>query len=81
MEVILLSNQASSAGSGNGATNRNLGGLRAWLSTNDSLGGGGSSGGGQQGGGSSGGGDNWKGGSSGFGGGDFDNDLDDDVPF
>jgi single-strand DNA-binding protein len=49
----------------------------------DSWGGGGSSGGG-----SSGGGNNWgaggggsAGGSSGFGGGDFDNDLDDDVPF
>lgn len=27
------------------------------------------------------GGSNWQGGSSGFGGGDFDNDLDDDVPF
>lgn len=37
--------------------------------------GGGSSGGGAQGG------SNWQGGSSGFGGGDFDNDLDDDVPF
>lgn len=37
--------------------------------------GGGSSGGGGQGG------SNWQGGSSGFGGGDFDNDLDDDVPF
>jgi single-strand DNA-binding protein len=35
---------------------------------------GGSGGGGQ-------GGSNWQGGSSGFGGGDFDNDLDDDVPF
>lgn len=44
-EVTLLSNQASSAGSGNGATNRTLGGLRAWLATNDSLGSGGSSGG------------------------------------
>lgn len=44
MEVICLSNQASSAGSGNGATNRTLGGLRAWLQTNDDLGGGGSSG-------------------------------------
>jgi single-strand DNA-binding protein len=45
--------------------------------------GGGGSGGGQGGGGSSsgGGGNNWQGGSSGFGGGDFDNDLDDDVPF
>lgn len=44
-EVILASNQASSAGSGNGATNRTLGGLRAWLATNDSLGSGGASGG------------------------------------
>lgn len=44
-EVTLLSNQASSAGSGDGATNRTLGGLRAWLATNDSIGGGGSSGG------------------------------------
>lgn len=45
MEIILLSNQASSAGSGNAATNRKLGGLRAWLATNDSLGSGGASGG------------------------------------
>lgn len=45
MEVIALSNQASSAGSGDGATNRTLGGFRAWLSTNDSLGAGGASGG------------------------------------
>jgi hypothetical protein len=45
MEAIVLSNQASSAGSGNGATNRNLGGFRAWLATNDSIGGGGASGG------------------------------------
>jgi hypothetical protein len=45
MEVILLSNQASSAGSGNGATNRKLGGFRAWLATNDSLGTNGASGG------------------------------------
>lgn len=45
MEAILLSNQASSAGSGNGATNRKLGSFRAWLSTNDNIGGGGSSGG------------------------------------
>ena len=44
MEVILLSNQAASAGTGNGATNRKLGGFRAWLATNDSLGSGGSSG-------------------------------------
>ena len=40
---------------------------------------GGSPGGGSSGGGQSG--NNWQGGSSGFGGGDFDNDLDDDVPF
>lgn len=37
MEAICLSNQASSAGSGNGATNRKLGGFRAWLSTNDNI--------------------------------------------
>lgn len=45
MEVISLSNQASTAGSGNGATNRKLGGYRAWLASNDSLGSGGASGG------------------------------------
>ena len=45
MEVTLLANQASAAGSGNGATNRTLGGLRAWLASNDSLGSGGASGG------------------------------------
>ena len=45
MEAILLHNQASSAGSGNGATNRTLGGFRAWLSSNDDLGGSGASGG------------------------------------
>jgi hypothetical protein len=44
-EVICLSNQASSAGSGNAATNRKLGGFRAWLSTNDDLGATGASGG------------------------------------
>lgn len=44
-EAIILGNQASSAGSGNGATNRKLGSLRAWLSTNDNMDGGGSSGG------------------------------------
>jgi hypothetical protein len=37
MEAIILSNQASSAGSGNGATNRKLGGFRAWLATNDNI--------------------------------------------
>ena len=41
MEAIVLSNQASSAGSGN----RMLGGFRAWLATNDNMDGGGSSGG------------------------------------
>lgn len=45
MEAIVLSNQASSAGSGNGATNRTLGGFRAWLASNDSLGSAGASGG------------------------------------
>lgn len=44
-EVTLLSNQASSAGSGNGATNRKLGGFRAWIATNDNMDSGGSSGG------------------------------------
>ncbi len=44
-ETILLSNQASSSGSGNAASNRKAGGFRAWLSTNDSMGSGGSSGG------------------------------------
>lgn len=45
METILLSNQASSAGAGNAAANRTLGGFRAWLSTNDLMGGSGVSGG------------------------------------
>lgn len=45
MEVILISNQASSAGTGNAASNRTLGGLRAWIASNDSLGSGGASGG------------------------------------
>lgn len=45
MEVSMLSNNASSAGTGDGATNRVAGGFRAWLSTNDDLGSGGSSGG------------------------------------
>lgn len=48
------------------------GGSDGW--SGGSSGGGAPSGGGQ-------GGSNWQGGSSGFGGGDFDNDLDDDVPF
>jgi len=45
MEVQVLSNTASTAGSGNGATNRTSGGFRAWLTSNDNLGGGGASGG------------------------------------
>lgn len=45
MESIVLSNQASLAGSGDGATNRKLGALRAWLASNDAMGSGGSSGG------------------------------------
>lgn len=53
-------------GSGGGGSNEGWGG--------GSSGGGAPSGGGQSG-------NNWQGGSSGFGGGDFDNDLDDDVPF
>jgi single-strand DNA-binding protein len=48
------------------------GGNDGW--SGGSSGGGAPSGGGQ-------GGSNWQGGSAGFGGGDFDNDLDDDVPF
>lgn len=48
---------------------------------NDGWSSGGSSGGGAPSGGGQSGGSNWQGGSSGFGGGDFDNDLDDDVPF
>jgi hypothetical protein len=44
IEVTLLSNQASSAGSGNGATNRTSYGFRAALMTNDNMDGGGSSG-------------------------------------
>lgn len=44
MEVTLLSNQAASAGTGNGATNRTLAGMRAWLATNDNMDAGGSSG-------------------------------------
>jgi len=49
MEVSMLSNNASSAGSGGGATNRVSAGMRAWLATNDQLGSGGASGGFNQG--------------------------------
>lgn len=44
-EVIMISNQASSAGGANASANRKSAGLRAWLSTNDLLGSGGASGG------------------------------------
>ncbi len=37
IEVTALFNQASSAGTGNGATNRTSAGMRAWLTTNDSI--------------------------------------------
>jgi single-strand DNA-binding protein len=53
-----------------GARGGQVGGNDGW-----GAGGGSSSGGGQSGG------SNWQGGSSGFGGGDFSDDLDDDVPF
>jgi hypothetical protein len=43
-EVTLLANQASSAGSGDGATNRTSAGMRAWLTSNDDMGAGGASG-------------------------------------
>ncbi len=49
--------------------------------SSEGWGGGASSGGGAPAGGGGQSGSNWSGGSSGFGGGDFDNDLDDDVPF
>ncbi len=45
MEVSMMSNNASNAGSGGAATNRVAGGMRAWLATNDDLGGSGASGG------------------------------------
>lgn len=44
MEVTLLANQASSAGSGDGATNRTSGGFRAWIASNDDMNGGSSGG-------------------------------------
>ena len=44
IEVTALSNQAASAGSGNGASNRTSAGFRAWIATNDDMGSGGSSG-------------------------------------
>jgi hypothetical protein len=41
MEAIAMSNQAALAGSGDAATNRKSAGFRAWIVTNDSVGGGG----------------------------------------
>ena len=65
-KLVMLDGAKGGAGGGGGGSNE------GWSSGGSS--GGGSSGGGQAG-------NNWQGGSSGFGGGDFDNDLDDDVPF
>ncbi len=64
-KLVML--DGAKGGSGGGGSSEGWGG--------GSSGGGASSGGGGQSGG------NWQGGSAGFGGGDFDNDLDDDVPF
>ncbi len=64
-KLVML--DGAKGGSGGGGSNE------GW-SSGGSAGGGSSGGGGQSG-------SNWQGGSSGFGGGDFDNDLDDDVPF
>ncbi len=64
-KLVML--DGAKGGSGGGGSNE------GW-SSGSSAGGGSSGGGGQSG-------SNWQGGSSGFGGGDFDNDLDDDVPF
>ncbi len=65
-KLVMLDGAKGGSGGGGGSS-------EGWSS-------GGSSGGGAQ---PSGGqsGSNWQGGSAGFGGGDFDNDLDDDVPF
>ena len=66
---LVMLDGAKGGGSGSGG-----GSSEGW-------GGGSSSGGGSPAGGGGQSGSNWQGGSSGFGGGDFDNDLDDDVPF
>jgi len=65
-KLVMLDGPKGGSGGGGGGSNEGWSG--------GSSGGGAPSGGGQSG-------SNWQGGSSGFGGGDFDNDLDDDVPF
>ena len=65
-KLVMLDGAKGGSGGGGGGSNEGWGG--------GSSGGGAPSGGAQSG-------NNWQGGSSGFGGGDFDNDLDDDVPF
>ena len=65
-KLVMLDGAKGGSGGGGGSNEGWSGGA--------SSGGGAPSGGGQSG-------SNWQGGSSGFGGGDFDNDLDDDVPF
>ena len=64
-KLVMLDGAKGGSGGGGGSS-------EGWGS--GSSGGGVPAGGGQSG-------SNWQGGSSGFGGGDFDNDLDDDVPF
>lgn len=64
-KLVMLDGAKGGSGGGGGSS-------EGWGS--GSSGGGAPAGGGQSG-------SNWQGGSSGFGGGDFDNDLDDDVPF
>jgi single-strand DNA-binding protein len=65
-KLVMLDGAKGGSGGGGGSN-------EGW-SSGGSSGGGAPSGGGQSG-------SNWQGGSAGFGGGDFDNDLDDDVPF
>ncbi len=65
-KLVMLDGAKGGSGGGGGSS-------EGW-SSGGSSGGGAPSGGGQSG-------SNWQGGSAGFGGGDFDNDLDDDVPF
>jgi single-strand DNA-binding protein len=66
-KLVMLDGAKGGSGGGSGG-----GSSDGW--SGGSSGGGAPAGGGQSG-------SNWSGGSSGFGGGDFDNDLDDDVPF
>ena len=66
-KLVMLDGAKGGSGGGGGGSSEGWG--------SGSSGGGAPSGGGGQSG------NNWQGGSSGFGGGDFDNDLDDDVPF